>query len=297
MKLKFLKNKEIEYRKWDLCISKSINCQVFAYSWYLDCMSSNWAAIVHGDYEKVLPLIYYSKLKYNVIFQPIFVFQLGIYSTTTLNEADTEAFINFIPEKFKKINLNFNKHNIFPEQLILENKNYYTLDLIEPYSSIVKIFSWNCLKSIQTGNNNKYFVKAGVSPHIVINYLKNKNYFELPEDYDNLRRLISKSLLKKISVLLGVYDNKNKLLGLSFFIFSKHNVNLLFLNCENVDAAIFLINYFIKINSKKNISLHLDGKYIENIKELALGFNFQEFFYSNYNQNRIPKIFRLFKKF
>ena len=54
--IQYLKNKEIDFKKYDACIAAAINSRIYAYSWYLNIVADNWDALVLNDYEAVMPL-------------------------------------------------------------------------------------------------------------------------------------------------------------------------------------------------------------------------------------------------
>ena len=70
--LNFLKYHEINKQKWDLCILNSLNCKVYAFSWYLDSVSYCWDALVYGDYEMVFPIVYKKRFFCKKIYHPLF---------------------------------------------------------------------------------------------------------------------------------------------------------------------------------------------------------------------------------
>ena len=50
-KLRLIQGHHIDRYKWDQCVNKAINGKVYAKSWYLDLVASNWGGIIYGDYE------------------------------------------------------------------------------------------------------------------------------------------------------------------------------------------------------------------------------------------------------
>ena len=55
-KITYFKNKDIDFSKWDKCISSSHNGNVFGYSWFLDAVCDDWDAFIIGNYDAVIPL-------------------------------------------------------------------------------------------------------------------------------------------------------------------------------------------------------------------------------------------------
>ena len=144
MDIKYLKNHQIDFKKWNWCISRSFNGIAYAYSWYLDIVSEGWEALVHGDYEIVMPITHSKKMGMRYFFQPLLTQQLGVFSLKQLSPDVVEEFINSIPKEIKLVNINLNKFNkINGEAFKLKENRTYELDLIKPYEKQVTDFEHN----------------------------------------------------------------------------------------------------------------------------------------------------------
>ena len=60
--IQFLKRDKIDEQKWNNAVEQSLNSLPYAYSWYLDSVAENWAALVLGDYQTIMPLVWLHKL-------------------------------------------------------------------------------------------------------------------------------------------------------------------------------------------------------------------------------------------
>ena len=58
MKLVYLKNKHIDFVKWDKCINNAYNGSIYGYSWFLNIVCPNWDAIVYDNYKAVFPFFF-----------------------------------------------------------------------------------------------------------------------------------------------------------------------------------------------------------------------------------------------
>jgi len=52
----YLLHSDIDKMKWDACIQKAFNGNIYALSWYLDVVHEGWEALVEDDYVRVMPL-------------------------------------------------------------------------------------------------------------------------------------------------------------------------------------------------------------------------------------------------
>jgi len=297
--IKHLRYNQIDLEKWDNCISKSLNNFVFGYSWYLDIVTEAWEALVENDYERVMPLPFDYKLNYQFIYQPMFAPQLGIFSTTPLNSDDIINFIDNIPQKFKKIEINLNKFNILDKPTLqLTKKTLFSIDLIESYEKISNKYSYQIKENLESVKSQKYFISNGIAPNEIITFLRKNNFTQNENNYDTIRKIISYTLNRKFSKLYCVYDFRGNLVCITFFIISNYNVNLLIFaitNDENKSQIISLIiDSFINEHAEKSLTFNIEPGTFAELPEILRGFGAQEYFYQTININRIPRIFRFF---
>lgn len=300
--MKYIKNIDINYNKWDKCISNSLNGLVYAYSWYLDAVCESWDAIIYNDYEIIMPLPYYFNYKVKQIYTPICTHRLGVFYSKNITKNEIEKFILTIPYSFKEININLNKFNDFANKSwnIIKNK-FYSIDLIRSYTEIYNDFSYILKNNIKKAEIQKYTINKGLSPKEISEFVRKNNYLQNTDEYKYLRRLISFSLMKKFSIVFGAYNKKNILSGLAFYVFSHHNANLIILNTkkdstESEIITAFLINKFLVTNTEKDITLNFDGNFSEETINIIKNFGAKEYFYKSISKVQPYKFFNWFKR-
>jgi len=304
MEIKYLKQNEIDVKKWDKCISGSINGLVYAYSWYLDVVNENWEALVYGDYETVMPLTNNRKFGISYLYQPPFTQQLGIFSSHKLSEEIVLEFIRAIPEKYKFIEINLNKFNVISDSkdIKVQQKITYELELIRDYEHIFHHYKKNTIRNIRKATQNKVSVIQGLQPNQVIDLIhssdKRQNYSE--NDIAIIRRLIAASARKSSGLLYGAYSENNSLCAAGLFVYSNSKACFI-LSVANEEAkqngAMFLlIDEFIRQFALRNMILDFEGSMIEGVARFYAGFGAQPF---NYPAIKINKLFyplRLIKR-
>ncbi|NLA25489.1 MAG: hypothetical protein GX879_11040, partial [Bacteroidales bacterium] len=62
MNIRYIKHENIDKKLWDNCINSSQFPMIYASSDFLDIVSPNWAGIVLGNYETVMPVTFRKKL-------------------------------------------------------------------------------------------------------------------------------------------------------------------------------------------------------------------------------------------
>ena len=100
---------------WNEHILKSLQCVIYAQTFYLDIVCENWKALVWPslqDFEIVMPLPVRRKFGVTIIYQPHFCQFLGLFSTRPLTEFQLESFLRFISIEFSYISAyHFNPEN------------------------------------------------------------------------------------------------------------------------------------------------------------------------------------------
>lgn len=304
MEIKYLKQKEIDIKKWDKCISGSTNGLVYAYSWYLDVVNENWEALVYNDYEMVMPLTNKRKFGINYLYQPVFTQQLGIFSLKQLSKEIVQSFIKAIPEKYKFIEINLNKFNFTPDlkNIKVQQKITYELELIREYENIFRHYKKNTIRNIRKATKSKVSIVQGLQPNEVINLIKTSgNKQKYTENEINIiRRLIVASARKSSGLLYGAYSQNNTLCAASLFVYSNSKACFI-LSVSNHEAkqngAMFLlIDEFIKQFASRNMILDFEGSMIESIARFYAGFGAQPYTYPSIKINNLFFPLRLFKK-
>jgi len=304
MKINYLKQHEIDCKKWDNCIAGSINGIVYAYSWYLDVVNETWEALVFGDYETIMPLTYNKKYGISYLYQPPFSQQLGIFSSKNLSEEIVLSFIKSIPKKFSFVEINLNKFNLInPVYSIKVKQNTtYELELIMDYESLFRRYRKNTIRNIRKAIQNKITIVSGLKPNDVIKLINssgNKQGFK-EKDINILRRLIVGAGRKKSGQLYGAYTDKNNLCAVGFFVHSNKKVCFILSvandEAKEAGAMFLLIDEFVKQYASRNMILDFEGSNIEGIARFYAGFGAKPF---NYPAIKINKLFyplRLIKR-
>src|ERR1035437_183562 len=132
---RYLRNREIDKKKWDECISNSINGLIYAQSWYLDIVVPRWDALIKNDYETLMPLPVKQKYGIPYLIQPKHVQQLGIFSMSTISEELVTNFLKQIPRKFMWRDFNLNSRNP-ASHLGMSVRYNYELPLKNNYTEI-----------------------------------------------------------------------------------------------------------------------------------------------------------------
>ena len=301
--IKYLQHKEIDKAKWDACITKAPNGLIYGYSFYLDCMSKHWDALVFGDYEAVMPLTWNKKYGFAYMYQPAFTASLGVFGKDLIGEL-IGNFIKSIPAKFKLIEISLNRGNI-----VGDSKNFsllrsnYILYLNKPYEEI-----YNAYRDSHKRNINKAFqLGCRVSKETSIDEMIQLNKELLqnvdgtkPGDYSNFKRLYELLKIREQAKTYAIVDPKNKVLASAVFFFSHNRAYYILVgnhpDGKTIGASHALIDAFIKDHAGQDLILDFEGSDIRNLAFFYSSFGATEEIYPALKINKLPWYVRLLKK-
>lgn len=300
--IRYLKHKEIDKSKWDKCIESSPNGLIYAMSWYLDIVSPMWDAIVEEDYITVIPVTKKRKYLIEYLVQPVFAQQLGIFGNNIPNETIKDFYIEvFKRYRFLRINLNYLNQGITDfEHVTL--KNNYILELNKDYEITKKKYNKSNLNNIIKSENNYLVCKKdnefnNFYEFVCLNY----PYKYKSSDYTKLQNLLSEFQKRQIGTIYSVYDSQNTRLASALFI--EYNNRIIYMFSSQTSkgrenkATFYLIDYYIRENSNKQLILDFEGSNIEGIASFFKGFGAINQPYYFLNKSNIPSILKkLIKK-
>ena len=295
--IQFIESKNIDKVKWNHCIGNSINSLLYAYSWYMDVVCEDWAALVENDYESVMPLAYRKKFGIHYIYPPIFIQQLGIFSMVLLDDEISDRFLKAIPKKFRFIEYNLNSYNqIDNKKHKIKNNVNHLLDLIINYEAIAKNYSENLKRNLKKANKTGVNISQNLKPEDIIEiFSKNKgkeiNKFGINE-YAILKKLTYIGIHKGYIQTYGAYTIQNELCAGAIFAVDKQRAIFLFSATNKVSKNLFamplLIDNFIKNNAEKNIVLDFEGSNDENLARFYKSFGSKTVNYNTLHINKLP---------
>lgn len=294
--IRYLKNEEIDVRKWDECVNKSFNGIPCALSWFLDLVHEGWEGLVENDYERIMPLTSGKKFGIHYLFQPYFSQQLGVFSTSLLNPEIVNAFINAIPPKFKfvdiKLNI-FNQPDLKSIELI-SNKNY-VLDLIHEYPRIAEKYSGQTKRNLKKASRSTLTLMKNIKPESVISLFRENRGKTLGKwnetHYNRLKRLIYSSIYKGRGIVYGVFTAQNELCAGAFFMKNNNRLIFLFSGSDQIArenaAMTFLLDAVIQEFTPSHMVLDFEGSNDRNLARFYQGFGAKEIVYMGLRMNKL----------
>ena len=304
MKIKLLKRKEIDDKVWNGCVHFAINAMPYAYTWYLDNVCEEWEGLVLDNYKAVMPLIFNKKFGIHYLYQPFFTQQLGVFTSMPVTKNLVNSFIDHIPKKYKYIDINLNEINDTTERAEVTTLTNYHLDLNLDYALIKVNYSKSLKRKLKKAEKNELLIQTHISPEIFVAfYIKHtaKKIKGFKEQHKHvLHRIIYKALSHQMGAVIGITNKHNELIAANFILIHPTRIiNLL--PCSSKEgneqnAMPFLLDYIIQKNANNRKIFDFEGSMIEGVSQFYKSFGAEKINYYRLKRNKLPALFRYFKK-
>jgi hypothetical protein len=287
--LRHLKNHEINFIKWDNCINNAHNGSLYAFSWYLNILSSNWEGIVQKDYQAVMPLLVRNRAGIKYVYTSILANQLGVFSTEITDEKLTNIFIEKVHHKFKIFHITLNKFNTINPSLFRQKiNNTYEFDLISNYDIIRASYSDAVSHGIDLAGKNKVHINRGLTPKEFMEFVRDQSVIASgkpkKETISSLRKIVDFVITHGLGEIYAAYSPENNLCASVLFLKSQRNACVLYSGISEdgikLKAMELLIDLFIRNNAEKNITLSFENLAIPNKEKLFNGFGAGNYHYT-----------------
>jgi hypothetical protein len=288
------KNSEIDREQWDSCIKNVPGVKPYAFSWYLDIMSSGWQALVDDDYDSVFPVPGFNRFGIQYVATPSFVQQLGAFSPDKPASNALIEFLDYMPGFYKLIDLCVGQKIDHDGYRVTEKANL-ELDLSKSYDNIWEGFSPHCKRNIESSSKKKPELVTDITPDAIIDLFIRENLRKIKRinilDYQKLKTLMNFCLKNKKGKIIGVRAKRNKLIFGTFIIETPGNKTLRFIvnTPESITRRIsyFFINELIRSHSSSRTILDFAGSSIPSIDSLKESFNCVNVPYYRIYRNRL----------
>ena len=195
----------IDRKKYDACVLQAENSRIYGSSAYLDRCCPQWAALVLGDYEAVLPLAGGKKWGLSYTYTPFWIQALAVYSKSKASPGLEKRFFEHLSKAFFHSDLclyadlakakSVNRSNVF-------------LDLSKSYEDLKKGYNENRRRQLKKSAEHLSLDNALSDQTLMDFYRETKasNYY--PESaLQTLERLLKCDAFEKVK--LAVWKNKD----------------------------------------------------------------------------------------
>lgn len=301
----FLPQEKIDRGKWDECIANALNEIPYAYSWYLDCVCTQWDALVLNDYEAVFPLISNKKAGVHYLYQPFFTQQSGVFSAGKITEELVSQFLENIPERFKLIEINLNTENEYSgNRFSVKKKCTHHLLLNKDYRQIFSGYNENTKRNLKKAEKENLTVTDSILPEEQILLFRRNQGKKIKElktkDYERLSILMTTILNRESGEIYGVRNINGEIGAAGFFVRSKRFVINLFPSGNEEGrkngSMFLLIDFMLRKYAGTNLIFDFEGSEIPSIAKFYKGFGSDEVYYPFIRRNNLPWHLKWLKK-
>lgn len=292
--IRYIIRRDLDTGKWDRCIRESANGEVYALSDVLDHLSTNWDALVLGDYAAVMPLPWRKKWLIHYIYYPPFCAFLGVYGHQP-DAALCSAFLNAIPSKFKYWDFPLNPGNpLMLQGYQLRQRKTYLLSLQPTYEEIAAGYRSTHQRNIKKAAALGLTADKNFSIEEVIELA---TLYTVPgqvssDSYQRFQKLYSLMSQRGQAITYGIRDQQQTLLASAAFLFFQHKVYYLVVgnhpNGKTVGASHALIDAFIRDHASRDLELDFEGSDLRNLAFFYSSFGAREVPYAVVKENRLP---------
>lgn len=297
-----IKRKDLDVKKYDECIEQSLQSNIYGFSWYLDIVANNWDVLVLDDYLAVMPIPWRKKYFIKYVYPPFWMLQLGIYSKEIVDENE---FLIHLLDKYKYVDLRLNSKNSFGMfKGFFKESKFQALSLEHNYVTIFNNYKKERKKDLQKAKRFDLIEKWNDNTSSLIRLFKDnvgKRTLNIKEkDYKVLENLLCKCIENKKGELVSIYDKNNLLVASAFFLKHKKEITILvsstdFKNRKN-GANTFLIDRAIFKYQKNFKTFNFGGSSIVSVASFFNSFNANTTSYNTLKVNKLPYLYRLFKR-
>ncbi len=283
--IKFVPYDLIDRDKYDHCIAQAKNSRIYAFSWYLDCVTEKWDALISDSYKAVMPLPRRKKYGLNYIYSPPWTQQLGIFSREHITEEEILRFINKIPRKFVLVDYMLNASNRL-KKLSHKEKYNFILSLNKSFESLLAGFNKNRRRVSKQNFDSFHIEKKGNSSVFLELFGRQDKHFSIRKDaFQKMQKLLT---MDNDQVhIWNVYREDECVGGLLWLKDGQritYLVPVIMEEAKKEHLNTFLVNELIREHQKKDLLLDFEGSMIPGVAR----------FYESFGAK--PEIYYFYKK-
>ena len=300
MKIRYLKNHEIDRSRWDNAVRQSTSGLPYAYSWYLDALlGQKWDGLAADDYDLVMPLPWNRKL-FGIpqVFQPVFCQQLGVFGAEEKNALPD--FLAAIPKRFRYVLLSLANESTnwetWPVDGVFREKENLILPLNKPFDQLEAGFSKSLRKRIRRAGQQLDWSPAQDASQLILFYQKHlQDKVPLsPKMQVRLRALFSLLLEKDKADIYQVKDGHGHICCQGLFIRTDRRIINLFGASDQVGRELYAMHFLLyKVLEKYAGQIELfdfEGSEIPGVAAFFKSFGAQSAPFLEYKRDQLPSL-------
>ena len=302
-RFKYIKHKDIDFERWDLCISSLQAPQPYGFSWYLNWLVPQWDAIVYGDYEVILPIFLRTKNGLSYTTRPFGTQSTGPYAKIPLSTKWIEDLINEATRYVKYGEFFLAPGTPLPAHFKPEALANYSLQTNDCYEALYSAYSKQNKRNIKKANaiDLQWAEWSSIEEAVSLWKLNTQSQTAITdENLERLKKLMEFCKYQNKGTLYAVRDEYNQLIGAHFWIIVEGRSTLI-LNATNDygkehGVSAWLIDQHIRTVASSDHVIDFEGSSLDGLARFYSGFGATNHPFFMHVENRLPIWARYFKQ-
>lgn len=294
----YLQRNEINKEAWNDCVAAAANGLIYAHTFYLDALCTQWDAFVWGNYRAIMPLPWRKKWGIKYVYPPAFIQQLGWFGNDFPKELISEM------KPLLRKNFSFGEYFFNYTQQAGIPKDNYLLDLHKPYEKIAAAYKTDLRKNLKRAGKHILHYRASNNFQKAIDYYQNAYEKRMPhvtrQDYKNLSNLFGQLAASGNLMVREVHNAEDETYAIAACPVYRNRIYFLLSTTtpagRQYQANHFLVDELIKEFSLQEMVLDFEGSDIESIAHFYKNFGAINQPYFFYRWNYLPWPIKLLKK-
>lgn len=310
---KLYQHQEIDLEKWDECILKAQNGNLFCMSWYLNIIHPNWKALIlegNNKYLAVIPLLeshrwgltFHKQPPLAQLLGPVYFKELKVASGNEICKQFKKRYVLYkYPSKEKFLSV---CHSL------VEHYNY-VLPLDKPYKKICSGYRRDRKYRIKQAKANELNIKEADSPSKLLTLFRQEVVPKIAggvsqTSLNHINDIAQYVIDHKNGFLLEASNQKNQTLSAALFIIFRERI--IYINSatnnegRQKNANTLILDWVIEKFAYRNYTLDFEGSDVPGIADFfksfgAMAETYYEFKYENWWIKLLINIKRLFSNY
>jgi hypothetical protein len=320
---------QINDEAWNTLIANARHSVPYAYTWYLDCVSPDWQALVSVEsgelmvdstrvsdhrgtssfeYSMVMPLPVRKKWGMSVVQQPLFCQYLGLFSANDISEEEVALFLESLNRHFSYISV-YDFHpahtgilrKVLPgySDFEVQEKATHWLNLEKPYSELAGKYSADRKNNLKKSRRYPWVGQESTDVEPLISLFKEHHADQIQNVQESayvLLRNLTRILLEKHLARIE-YASLQGTLHAGVMIIETHKLGIYIFNAADAvgrmgNARTFLLDAYLRQKAESLKIFDFESPEVASIAQFYESFGAERQEFCSINKNKLPFPFR-----
>ena len=278
----------INAKLWDNCICEN-KAPIYLNFNYLNALSANWAGLVLGNYQSIMPICFKQKIGIKYSYTPAFIQQLGWVGEAV----DFRIIENTIYDFVQYGDIMFNHQHQFSLPKLQEKTNLI-LPLNSAYENIYNNYSSDLKQNLKKATKENLQYQSSLEIQLAISLYKNIYADRLEKttekDFEHFTNLCLQLHATENCLVKKVVNSNNELLAIALLLKDENRIYNLANSTTELGrksaANHFLIDSILKEFANSNLIFDFEGSDLPGVKSFYENFGAlnQPYFHWHFNK-------------